>query len=546
MVISMEIWNRQKRILFSFCVFLAFMFACTLISRAVYASKLPQVSVESPRRIAISHRVETEGIVRQGREYAVNALAGLRVRTVYAHVGDRVTANTVLFDIDMEDLKRQIQEKELAVKKLQIGIADGEKNQAKRQEKMLTDQVRVNEDYVRAWQEAQNNWNKAEWQRQVAQRNLDDFLNHPVSMTSEADRKAAKEKYEAWVKEGERLKEISVQAKADWDAAGRKAASENTTVSGNAADSGSAGEVEIAKDRYERMRAAYDAHMGTPVMKPDYSAEDAALYAWEKEKIALEDTLYMAVWSRNDMEAAKEKALAEAKRSLEDAAAFGDADSSLELSRLELTALLSELAVYREAYRAQGKFYPGVDGIVTGVRISPGERVPDGAAVICADLSAPLQFTVSLSKEQKRYVNQGDVATLLLGSGKGEEYRVDYIAQSEANPELYEARIPLRDGIGTIGQSGTFAVDAQSETYSCCIPIAALREDAGRRKFVYIVNERSGILGKELAAEAVYVKVLDQNDTYAAIEGGVIDSGTELIVASTEPIEDRAVIRYRE
>ena len=44
----------------------------------------------------------------------------------------------------------------------------------------------------------------------------------------------------------------------------------------------------------------------------------------------------------------------------------------------------------------------------------------------------------------------------------------------------------------------------------------------------------------------VYVKVLDQNDTYAAIEEGVISRETELIVGSTEPLEDRAVIRYKE
>lgn len=123
---------------------------------------------------------------------------------------------------------------------------------------------------------------------------------------------------------------------------------------------------------------------------------------------------------------------------------------------------------------------------------------------------------------------------------------MDYIAENEANPELYEARILLEEGVGTIGQSGKFMVDAQSEMYQCCIPIAALREDANHRKFVYIVSERSGILGTELAAEAVYVKVLDQNDSYAAIEEGVIDSETELITGSTEAIEDRMVVRYKE
>ena len=44
----------------------------------------------------------------------------------------------------------------------------------------------------------------------------------------------------------------------------------------------------------------------------------------------------------------------------------------------------------------------------------------------------------------------------------------------------------------------------------------------------------------------VYVKVLDQNDSYAAIEEGVITRDTEMILSSTELLEDRDVIRYKE
>ena len=112
----MEILKKQKKILIIFGMFLAFMFACTLVSRAVYASKLPQVSVAMPGRMAIGHKVSAEGIVHQGREYAVNVLSGLRVRTVYAHVGDKVGTDTILFDVDLEDLEKQLRDKELAIK----------------------------------------------------------------------------------------------------------------------------------------------------------------------------------------------------------------------------------------------------------------------------------------------------------------------------------------------------------------------------------------------------------------------------------------------
>ncbi len=569
----MEILKKQKKILTAFGLFLAFMFACTLISRAVYASKLPQVSVDTPRRMAIGHNVDAEGIVHQGREYAVNVLSGLRVRTVYAHVGDRVTTDTLLFEIDMEDLEEQVREKELAVKKLQLQIADQEKNRALQEEKEELENIRAQEDYEKTEEEEQTKIDRAELEKKIRERDLRELENNPVQVTSEEERKAAQEKYEAWAKEAERLKNVMENAKKEWEAAqgkvkeleagaaaGASEAAEDTGSDG--ADSVGASEAAAsaddtalrtakdaeaeAKKKYDEAKAAYDAYMKTPVAKPDYSAEDAARAAWEKEKRSLEDAANAAALEENDAKAAKEKAMESAGRNLEDTETEKASDSSLEINRLELSALQTELSAYRKVLEAQGQVFPEADGIVTRIQVNPGERVPDGAAVVYADLSSPMQFTVSLTKEQKKYVNQGDLAKLSLGGGKGEEYQVDYIAENEANPELYEARILLKEGVGTIGESGKFEVEAQSETFSCCIPLAALHEDANHRKFVYVVSERSGILGKELAAEAVYVKVLDQNDSYAAIEEGVIDSETELILNSTEAIEDRDVVRYKE
>ncbi len=569
----MEILKKQKKILTAFGLFLAFMFACTLISRAVYASKLPQVSVDTPRRMAIGHNVDAEGIVHQGREYAVNVLSGLRVRTVYAHVGDRVTTDTLLFEIDMEDLEEQVREKELAVKKLQLQIADQEKNRALQEEKEELENIRAQEDYEKTEEEEQTKIDRAELEKKIRERDLRELENNPVQVTSEEERKAAQEKYEAWAKEAERLKNVMENAKKEWEAAqgkvkeleagaaaGASEAAEDTGSDG--ADSVGASEAAAsaddtalrtakdaeaeAKKKYDEAKAAYDAYMKTPVAKPDYSAEDAARAAWEKEKRSLEDAANAAALEENDAKAAKEKAMESAGRNLEDTETEKASDSSLEINRLELSALQTELSAYRKVLEAQGQVFPEADGIVTRIQVNPGERVPDGAAVVYADLSSPMQFTVSLTKEQKKYVNQGDLAKLSLGGGKGEEYQVDYIAENEANPELYEARILLKEGVGTIGESGKFEVEAQSETFSCCIPLAALHEDANHRKFVYVVSERSGILGKELAAEAVYVKVLDQNDSYAAIEEGVIDSEAELILNSTEAIEDRDVVRYKE
>ena len=100
--------------------------------------------------------------------------------------------------------------------------------------------------------------------------------------------------------------------------------------------------------------------------------------------------------------------------------------------------------------------------------------------------------------------------------------------------------------VGTLGQSGIFTTETQTDTFNCCIPINALYTDQNGRSYVYTLKEKSGILGPELAAELVYVNVLDKNDKYAALEEGVIDSDTEVITSTTETLEDRTIVRYKE
>lgn len=577
----MELWKKQKKVLTAFGIFLAFMFVCTLVSRAVYASMLPQVTVDTPRRMAINHKVEAEGIVHQGREYAINVLSGLRVRTVYVHVGDRVTPETLLFDLDTDDLTEQIQEKELAVKKLQLQISDMELNRNLDTQKKQTESERAQEDYARTESEAGEKVERAEEDLDDAEDALDDLRDHPAEVTSEEERKATYEEYEAWVQEEAELKEELETAQEEYEAAqaevkrleeeaasGSKTESEAADSAGNenegeAADGAgneTGGEVDgiqqalekareaesAAKERCESAKAAYQMHMDNAVSEPDFSAEDEAEVAWEAKKDSLKDAVETAKRAVEDAEQSKSDAMLEAERKVADANTAGSADSSLEISRLELASMQTELTAYKKILDAGGQVYPEAEGIITRIQVSPGERAPDGAAVVYADLSSPMQFYVSLTKDQKKYVNQGDTIELSLGGSRAEEYTVDYVAENEANPELYDVRIFLPDGVGTIGQSGSFEAETQSETFSCCIPIDALREDANHRSYVYKVGKKSGILGAELAAEKIYVKVLDQNDSYAAIEEGVIDRETELIIASTETLEDQDVIRYKE
>lgn len=509
----MELWKKQKKIAVAFAVFLCFMFICTLISRAVYASKLPQVATQKPGRGAISHQVQAEGIVRQGMEYAVNTLSGLRCRTVHVHVGDRITEETLLFEVDTEDLKEQIAEQELTIRKLQLTIKAQEQNRNLDASERRTKQERAQEDYDLTAAAAQDTVDRAKDSLASSEAALEELRNHPVTVTPEEERQKALEVYEEWAAQEEKLK----------------------------AEIGKA-ETEEAK---AAAQAAYDEYKANPMEQPDFSGEDEAQAAWEEQKRALKEEIGSAEQSLEDARKSRDSAILEARRNLDDAGLLGMADNSLEINRLELGVLQEKLEKYQELQETGGMIYPKSEGIVTGIHVSAGERIPDGAAILYADLASPLQFCFSLTKEQKKYVNLGEQGELTL-DGSTQKVTIDYVAENELNPELYDVTVFLPDNVGTIGQSGLFETNTQSEIFNCCIPIDALYTDPNGRNYVYTLSERSGILGVELIAEIIYVKVLDKNEGNVALEEGAISSDTELIVSSTEPLEDRMVVRYKE
>ena len=59
-------------------------------------------------------------------------------------------------------------------------------------------------------------------------------------------------------------------------------------------------------------------------------------------------------------------------------------------------------------------------------------------------------------------------------------------------------------------------------------------------------RERTIHNAEELAAEKVYVRVLDQNDSYAAIEEGALDADAEVIVSETAELNEWDIVRYKE
>lgn len=244
-----------------------------------------------------------------------------------------------------------------------------------------------------------------------------------------------------------------------------------------------------------------------------------------------------SVWDKLD-------AMLDAKRKVEDSNLGGDPDLTIEMNQMEITYRKEILKKYTGLKKNGGQVFGENNGIVTKIKISPGEVIPQGASVVLADLEESLKFRVLLTKEEKKYVDIEDTVMLKLGnSGKTVEAQVDYIAESESTPGSYEAIVNLPKGVGTVGQSGTLVASAQSDSYPVTIPAKALHGE-NERYYIYVLRRQQGILGEELAVSQVDVNVLDKNSKYVAIEEGAVDEETEIVVNTTKELSEGSVVRY--
>lgn len=430
--------NRKRRIALWFFLFIVFMWLCTVISKGIYASKLPIVTVTRAEQKYIEHMVTVDGIIVAGNKIPVTALSGLRVEKLMVQAGDTVEEGDVLFAVDLEDLEEIIDEKQSQISKLQLQIDTLKYNEELAKERKTLEEERAREDY-------------------------------------------------------------------------------NTTA------------------RYQNTLVE---RMTDKVCRAEEDLEDAG-----GDDDALRDALQAAAYAEADAKGQRDELMKEAERRIEDILWPENADASLETDMLELAALQEDLLPYQNIKEAEGQITAQKGGIVTDIYINSGSRIPDSAVMLLADDTVPCRFKTNLSEEQKKYVSLKDKISLKLdGNSKGTEMTVDYLSESDTLSGTYDILVNLPEGVGRPGISGTMTHAKAGEKYPVCVPPLTIHKEEFRT-YVYVVRERDGILGMEYYVEEVNVKVLDENENWAAIEGA-IDGDSQIIDTSTEAIKRGDIVRF--
>lgn len=557
----------------SFACFLIFMWFCTIISRSIYVSKLTRVKSETPSAKYIEHRIENEGIVEAGGEQAVMTISGLRVEKVYVRQGDRVESGELLFEVDLEDLGAIISEKENELAKQQYHLADAQFNKVLSEQKKEVQRLWAQEDYENTQKENAVSISRAEEVLSKANKNLQEHLKTSAPLTSDEDRQKAWESYHnyrnnyygkqdevnglvARVADLERkITELSGQNNSmESQNDNTEPISENGQTEPVETTSNGENTEEQLKSLQTELTSAQEAladakqkvadYENNPVSKPDYSAEETAYDEWQSKKASLEDAVREAQQKLEDAKTSAADKLRDKLRDTATAETLSQADSTIEIYELELADAQAQLQKYYDIRNAQGKITAPCTGFVLDIQVRAGSRTTDAASVILSDENTPCYFQFSVDKQQSKYIQLGDsVEIRIKNSNSGSnttEAKVDYLLRNQQDG--YDMRCELPAGSSQPGLGGTVVRSVQGEQQKLCIPIEALHQE-NESYYIFILQEKDGILGKEYYAEKIKVRVLDKNDHFAALEEGNIDKETKVISFSSKELKQGDSVR---
>lgn len=513
----------QKKVLKAAAWFFVIFFVCGLVSRGMYGALLPRASVEYANRMYLNHTVKAEGEIVENKKSAILAEEGIRIESVLVENGQSVNKGDTLVQLDMEDLEKLIEEKEIEIKKSQIQIETMEKNEALAKEEKAVSQKRASEDYSNTEKKGNSNVQKAIDSLNEAKEERDHFPSKKeyIEVGKEQD-----EEYQSFL--------LSLKDKRN----------ELQNLKGKTADSEEEKQ-EIEKEK-ESLKVEIE-EIKTSLSACEKALEEKLSEEWETKKEQLNQTVNNLEEESKQTAEQKDTDMLSATRALEDANRESTADSSLELEKLEKTQLEKQLATYKKIKEEGGKIVAPMEGDIVEIHVMEGDRTGDSALLHMTDREKGYRFTAEISKADKKYISLGDSVEVTIGSDKKtfSDIEVEAIEQDKEEEDVYHVSFPVTKEMGSLGDAGTMEVKVEGEKKSFCVPLSAVHSD-GSQNYILLAVANQTILGEELKVVRKNVIILDKNESYAAIDEGSITEEDQIITSSTKQINEGDTVRLLE
>lgn len=518
-------------------VFLAFMWVCTIISKSIYVSKLPQVQVENPTKKYIEHVVETDGMVIAGEKQAINTLAGLRVSEIKVQEGDYVEEGNLLFLIDLEDLTQIIAKKESELRKLQYQLSDTQFNQILESQKKEIARLWAYEDYEIADEETAIAVTRAQEVLNEAQNNLQKHIGTTVPKTSDEERQNAWNRYNEWKSKLYQAQDNKIEKERELSAL------QNKLIDVDNLSDEELEEIESEVESLEKELLVIADELITlerdRVAMPDFSSEESEYDVWQEKRSNLEDSVHSAKQGVEDAKRNRNNALREKLRATATAEVLSPLDSTADMQKIEIADMEKELAALYEIREQKGEIKTSKAGYISDIQITVGNRTSDTAAILLADETQLNQFKFSITKEEGKYLKLEDEVEITF-KDTNLEASVDYMKENSVGG--YDVICKLVEAAKKPGISGTARKVEQGKVHYVTVPSEAVKEES-KSYFVYVLKEKKGILGKEYYAEKIKVEIEDQNERLVALKEGTISSEMQVIISCSKEIKQGDSVR---
>ena len=230
----------------------------------------------------------------------------------------------------------------------------------------------------------------------------------------------------------------------------------------------------------------------------------------------------------------KDDTLLTAKRSLE------DTDCSDEVKVLN-----EEINKLKTLLQDKGAITAAKDAYITNVFIEAGGVTSEGVALTLADESSDFKFKTTISKNEKKYVSEGQEVVLKLTNSYDDitGLTIESISLNKEDKNQYDIVVNVPSKKAQIGESAKLNLVESNEKTMLCIPKDALNMGENKSYYVWVMEERETTLGSDTVATKREVKIKDKNDKYVAIEDNALGMNDEIIVSSNKTINEGERVR---
>ncbi len=220
---------------------------------------------------------------------------------------------------------------------------------------------------------------------------------------------------------------------------------------------------------------------------------------------------------------------------------LAEMEAELEVSRLELQKM-------KKYVPSDGVLKAAVDGTVKSIPIQSGATTSNGQIlfeIVKKQSGVAAKWTMDIKPASK--IKVGDTVEFYTPNEERLSFN-EKVKEKKFLPKenLYEFSAYINDTEDKleIGQALNVSVRKESTQYDTLVPKSSIIDEAGK-KYIFILKERDGVLGKEMYVVKQEVNIAEENDFYSAITGVGFNGDEKIVKFSTKALSNGLQVKLR-